>query len=164
MAFDLSSIDIVADSERGSWLHLKDPRTGKPIMERKETPAEDGGDPVVTMLPVRIHVLGPHAKAVQAATEQISKDRQKREAERTVTSADGKVVTKGESTKEELAEDNAKLYAAATIGWENLAFEDCDKFSADLVKRMYIAREWAGTQVYWWMLNHANFIDGQEND
>lgn len=148
-SFDLSSIDLVADSDRGAWLHLKDPRTGLPIYAEKDKPC-------------RLHLLGPQSKVVQDVTELVGKERQRREAERNECDYTGKVIKRGESTQEELRDDDIRVYTAATTGWENLAFEGDEKFSAKLVAKMYAARPWSGRQVYMFMLDHANFIEGRE--
>lgn len=149
-AFDISSIDLKADSERGSWLHLKDPRTGKPINTKD-------GDPV------RLRVLGPQADAVTQATEAANKERQEREAKRAEFDSAGKLVKAGTSTKEELVADDVRIYTAATVGWENMAFNGVETFSKDIIASLYAERDWARAQVFRWMLDYANFMPGQES-
>lgn len=150
MTFDLASIDLKADSERGSWLHLKDPRTGAPIYADKERTK-----------PCRLHVLGPESDAVKSVSETVEKEREKREASRNVYDAQGKLLTRGESTKEELTDDDVAVYVAATIGWENLSFNGSEKFTKETVAALFTERKWAGRQVFHWMTNYANFIQGQ---
>ena len=148
-AFDISSIDIVADSERGAWLHLKDPRSAAPLYAGKDKPC-------------RLHILGPQSKIVQDVTDSVGKERQRREAERNECDYTGKVIKRGESTNEELRDDDIKVYVAAITTWENLAFEGDEKFSAEVIESMIRARPWVGRQVYMFMLDHANFIEGRE--
>jgi len=150
MAFDLKDIDLKADSERGSWMRLKDPRTGKPLGDDNAPPG--------------LHILGPHAGAVQQASEQVQKDREEREAARTTYKADGTLDKRGTSTREELLEDDVKVYVAATTDWRNLAWNGTDKFSPETVGDMYRNREWAGKQVRMWMLSHENFMSGRDKD
>lgn len=152
MSFDLADIDIKADSEAGSWLHLKDPRQASPLYADKERTK-----------PCRLHLLGPESDAVKSVSEEVNKERQKREAERNVYDGAGKLTKRGESTPEELLADDVKVYVAATIGWENLAFNGSEKFSKATIKAMYEQRAWAGRQAFNWMTNYANFIQGQES-
>lgn len=151
-AFDLKDIDLQADSERGAWLHVKDPRNQSPVYA-------DGDE----SKPVRLHLRGPHAQAVQDATTEVQKAREKREADRTTFDKNGRVAEKGESTKEELEADDAKIYAAATIGWENMAYDGSEELDSELAERMYSERAWLGRQVYFFLLEHENFMTGRDS-
>lgn len=151
-AFDLATIDLKADSEAGAWIHLRDPRTGLHIYADKEK-----------TLPCRIHAKGPHAEDVRAVTEKVTKQREKREAERNEYDAKGSVVKRGESTKEELVSDDVEIYSTAADDWENLSFNGEEEFSKATVAKLFTAHDWARAQFFSHLVNTANFIQGPQN-
>lgn len=149
MSFDLADIDLQADSEAGSWLHLKDPRTGRHIVTEDDKP-------------VRLRILGPHSDSVKKSADKVSKAKMKREAERTVKNDKGGVITVGESTADELKQDDIEVYLAAIVGWENMSFNGDEKFSKKVIEKMLNDRDWLRPQIFAWVFNQENFIQGRD--
>ena len=147
--FDLSSIDPVADCEAGTWVHFVDIRTGEPIYA-------DGDE----SKPCRVHILGFLSDAAQQASKEIEDRREKREAERDVYEGD-EMVTKGESTKEEIEADNAEMLARVTTKWENLSYDGKSKFSTETLQKMYLNVSFARNQVHAKFADIRNFMRGR---
>lgn len=138
MSFDIADIDVVADSERGAFLHLRDPRTGAAID--------------VAEGPVGFDVLGPFAEVVQAKAAEITKRREAREAQR----EDKK------STDAELRADDIEMWCAAITGWRNMAWMGSEEFTTARLASMLEKRNWIGPQVQRFMRNIENFMQGRD--
>jgi len=134
MAIDLSSIDLKAEGEDGSFCHLYDPRTGEYLYD------EDGKTEV-----------GLFVKSIHSSTARNIVNRMARKNQ-------GKQKPKRIATLDDQEVESAEFLSELTTGWQAVQFNGKDKFAKDVALELYRERPWIMSQVNQHAGNAANFI------
>lgn len=129
----LDIFDTESKSESGAWLHLKNPATKQPVYL--------DNDPD---LPVRIRLKGPESRTWKKFLMKASREKDE-----------------GRRELDDIALQDAQLYAAMTMEWDNLPGADGEPavFSRDLAVEVYRKHADLRNQMFRFIAERENFLE-----